>query len=437
VADTVGGIYVDGKVNLVSPAGTSAKDATTNVTFSNLRAMGIGSALVVNGSIEDLDRARKFNNVTADLSYNLAIIWDAIKPMLSKEQKESLKDVKIAGTHDNTPEHFAINGSLPADKPFNEAISSLTANGEFVVDSFDGEGATLRNLIIPISVADGKARVAYAGKTGGQEFAPPAELNSGKLSLAGATIDLTGKNPTLDFPDKTQVLDKVELNPVFTSTFLAGNPLFADSKKSSGQLSIEIHHCDKFPLGDIAMQNVPANQGVIELNLKIHQLQIGNVLVAKIAQQFNATKLPFLNKLSMDSLAGDMDDFNVVVQHGVSTQHLTLSFGGGKRPLKLAGNVVLATQMMDMELDLPLALFGLKAGQDTGIKLPLSGPVNNPQFNLETALKKNLTNIPGLPGPLKGILGGDSNATTKPADQNDKDTLKGLLNGLGKKKDPQ
>ena len=221
------------------------------------------------------------------------------------------------------------------------------------------------------------------------------------------------------------------LNPVFTSTFLAGNPLFADAHKSSGQLSIEIHHCDKFPLGDIATKDVPENQGVIELNLKIQKLQIGNVLIAKLSQQFNATNLPFLNKLSLDSLAGDIDDFNVVVQHGISKQHLTLAFGGGKRPLKLAGTVVLATQIMDMEMDLPLALFGVKMGQDTGIKFPITGPVNNPQFDLKGALKKNLANVPGLPGQLKGILGGDSSTTTQPAD----DPVNALINGLGKKKD--
>ncbi|HET6248954.1 MAG TPA: hypothetical protein VFE47_14755 [Tepidisphaeraceae bacterium] len=430
VSDNVGAIYVDGSVNMTSPGGAAAKDAVTNVTFSKLRAMcsGAGSSVIVNGDIGDLLNQRKFNNLTIDVSYNSAMLWDMARVWLSKEQKESLKDVKVAGNHD---EKFVINGSLPADKPFAEAIAGVTANGEFILDSFDGKGAALKNLVLPLRLAGGKAAIAYAGKTGDQQYPPPAELNGGKLSLAGATIDLTGKYPTLSCPDKMKFLDNVELNPPFTSTFLGGNPVFADAHKSSGKLSIEIARCDRFPLAAIMMQDVPENDGVIELNLVIHKLEIGNVLVAKIAGQLKATNLPFIKKLSMESLAGDIDDFNVLVQHGVSKQHLTLAFGGGKRPLKLAGSVTLATQMMDMQLDLPMALFGIKAGQDAGIKLPLTGPVDDPKFDLQAALKKNLTNIPGIPNNLKGLLNGADGATTQP----DKDPLHSLINGLGKKKD--
>ena len=195
VADMVGGIYADGKVNMVSPAGASAKDAVTNITLSNLRLMGIGSAVVLNGSIDDIERARKFNNVTIDPTYNLAMLWDAYKPMLTKEQKESLKDVKVAG---NYTKHFVVNGSLPGDKPFNEAIAGLTVNGEFALDSFDGEGASLKNLIVPISVAGGKLRIAYAGKSAGQRIRPAGRPEQRQI-LPRRRDDRPdrGKNPTL------------------------------------------------------------------------------------------------------------------------------------------------------------------------------------------------------------------------------------------------
>src|SRR6185437_15028566 len=307
-----------------------------------------GSGFNINGAIEDLGHRRVFKNLTLGLDYNSTMIWNAILPLLSKDSQKSLKDTKVVGNFtDAKRKVWTFNGPFPADKEFNEAIVGFSANGEIALDLLDSNGATLSNFVVPFTLAGGKLRLAYP-KGSPKEYAEPAHLNGGTMSFAGLEVDLSKVHPTLSVPDKTQFLNNVSLNPLFADTFLGGdlnNPLFSSANKASGQVSVEISHCSELPMDQTVTLNVASNKGVLELNLKIVKLQIGSVLVAKIAEAMGPLKsLAGLagSKLNLDFIHGDVTDFNVLIQNGITKQHMMMTVGDKReRGLKLAGTVVM------------------------------------------------------------------------------------------------
>ncbi|HZL34320.1 MAG TPA: DUF748 domain-containing protein [Tepidisphaeraceae bacterium] len=481
VLDTIGGLAMLGELDIASKpvasqgaSPTSAAPATApsimdeiaQVSLKNLTLDAVGSGVVLNGAISDLAHARSFSNLTADINYNSTMLWQAILPLLSKSSQESMKDVQVAG---NYTRRFTVAGSLPADKPFNQAITSLNANGELLLDLLDGKGAKLQNFLFPFVLANGKVRVVLAGKPEGQNYAAPAALNGGTLSMAGATLDLTKEHPTLTLPPKTQLARNVSINALFSDTFLGGwvnNPLFVSPKTATGIMDAIINVCNDLPIDSTVNEPVASNTGVLDMSITINRIQIGNDTITKIADAVSG--LTGGSTLATKSLQGDVKQFNVKVQKGNADEDLILQFGESKRPLHLTGSVAMASSQLHMNLDLPWAMFGMKPNQQfaalagDGVNLPLTGTVSAPQFDFGAAVQKNLGAAPqnliknllngnktGNQNPLdalKNLAGqgnknpnnGNNPPSTQPAGQNPQDLINdigGLFNQKKKKKD--
>src|SRR5690606_8044554 len=84
-------------------------------------------ALTAGGTIRQF-RTDRLLDLRIDLSYDAERLWQVIYPLLPAETRAEMADARIFGNEQHT---IAIGGSYPADKPFNEAIRTVTATGAF------------------------------------------------------------------------------------------------------------------------------------------------------------------------------------------------------------------------------------------------------------------------------------------------------------------
>ncbi|HWE92370.1 MAG TPA: hypothetical protein VG269_00215 [Tepidisphaeraceae bacterium] len=467
VPDPIGDMAIVGQATIVPtnpPAKSADKSAPTptvmeqiaSLQFTNFTLMGLGGEIKVNGAIDDPGRACNLKNVTLNVIYNATTLWSAALPLMSKEMQESYKDVKVTGTYTR---QITLDGAFPADPPFDKAVTTLKAKGDIMLDTFEHGGASLTALDLPFNLAGGNVRVAYADKPEGQNLPAPAKLNGGNFYLGGASVNLATAHPRLNIPAGTKILENVSLNPLFASTFLGdyvNNPLFVGASQATGLLTAIINKCERLPIDSSVTLPDPSNDGVLDMTLSVNQIQIGNPMLSQISQQIGSVAGSGLN---FSSLRGDVPSFTVKIAHGVVTQDMTLAFGESKRPFHLFGDVALNTRQMHMTADFPWTMFGmtpskqLSAVMGDGVKLPLAGPVNKPQFNLvglvqsniQDNLKKNLTNPADAQNLLNNILGKkDKNAANppnnqpsqQPAQENPADLLGDLFNRKDKNKKP-
>src|SRR5262249_25160532 len=132
-------------------------DINSSVQFSQLTVAALDSSIKLNGAIDDPMKARRFNQLAIELNYNAAKIWSVVVPMLSDSTRESLKDMKLDATFSKT---IHVGGSYPADKG-SKAIGDVIVDGELAIKSLEASGATLKDFILPFTLRDGIARVAY------------------------------------------------------------------------------------------------------------------------------------------------------------------------------------------------------------------------------------------------------------------------------------
>ncbi len=454
IKDPVGPIDARGQLTLITapPAATRPKlwpgtrpttepsllDQIAAIDIRPLSIAGVGSGLTINGIVGDLLHARKLDNVTLDLAYNASMIWDVVLPLMSQEQQTKLKGSKVVGNYNK---HFTVNGSYPADKEMNEAIANVNANGDIQLDLFDGEGVTLKSLTVPVTMTAGKARIAYAGKAEGQNFAPPAELNGGHLILNGIVADLSDPHMTVTIPPTTRLLDNISLNSVLAANIgdFINNPLLVGANEASGLLTCIVNQCDHLPTDTLLTETSPANQGVLDINMTVQTIQIGNATIKKISDSIASTAIFSHRTLNVSSLRGDVKSFHVHIARGITDQDMVLTLGQGDRPLHLFGTVAMKSREMNMTLDFPFVLFGASVPKEAqavvgdGVKIVLTGPVTAPRFDLGKALQQNLKS-----GDLiKGLLNkGDKStgSTTAPASGAKDNPVNDVLDLFKKKK---
>ncbi|HSV13154.1 MAG TPA: hypothetical protein VLI90_02770, partial [Tepidisphaeraceae bacterium] len=177
--------------NDVSMASDYNSVAIKNVS-ANMQSSGALNVALRNGTVDDLKSARRMN-LGVDLQYDLAKLWPIIHPMLlTPGQEDQYKDLKLAGQFKKV---IVLKGQYPTDVPMQQAIRQLSADADLAVGLFDYNGMHIENLDVPISLRDGKASTIYADKPTGQNAAPPAVANQGKLDLSNITIDLTQDPP--------------------------------------------------------------------------------------------------------------------------------------------------------------------------------------------------------------------------------------------------
>ena len=436
-----GGLTATGKLNLTDFVAAGSSFNEKAIRFANdltldsakdalsIRSVTLGMEstkaleLKLAGNILDYSTQRRFDNFAGTVGYDWAKLWEIVKPMLSKEQQQNL-DLKIAG---QAQRQFALSGSYPAvgaggkPLPFNEAIKSLSGyfDGGFQVVEING--LQVQNLELPLTLRGGRLVVAYHDKPQGQNVPPPADCNGGKLTLGGATVDLTDPAPRLTIAKGTKLLSNATLNPVFADKFgaMINNPLFVDPKEARGLVDVTVVECNRLPLDALVLKSAPQNDGRAEFLFSIREVFLGNSTLMEALKLAGQTEFA-------GSLQGEIRESRVIIERGQTRQDVTINTGQGDRPFRIQGSTSLQTSALNLTFTLPPQLLrqlgptGKQAAEllPDGVPIPLGGTTRAPQLDLSRALtsavKEGL-----LPGLLRRATGGnktDNRATNPPRD---------------------
>jgi hypothetical protein len=404
-------------LNTYSFAIDPAKPVT--ITLKSSGALGLS----IEGGVTDLLHQRQINGIAIQLDYDLAKLWPIVKPLLPPSQQQTLADLVITGKHQRT---LKLSGSLPTDKPFNQAITSLVAGGYFTVDSLSTHGISIGNLDLALYVKDGIARTVYPDQPEGQNATKPASCNGGTLDIGVMALDLGSDPmiltmPTVNPTNPHYLLRNVQLTPALAKTLFVGilnNPLFVDSSKSDGLVSVWVSQLQNVPLGALLNQQSPNNKGIAEVHDSISQLYLASPVLAVLA--------------GGQALTAEIKDGVVHVAGGKLTEDTTLTINQTK-PLRVWGTVILANQTFaPMTVSIPPSLLPQQvlpqkylAFMPDTIEIPMEGDMSHPKVMLDKMLPKLIADATKKM-LLNGVLGGGN--------QNNgggQSPLDGLFKGLG------
>ncbi len=401
----------------------TADDSAVQITnlSATMKSSGAMSLALANGSVQKLATDRVLQ-LQPKLSYDLAKLWPVIQPMMG----DSYKTMKITGAYQK---QFNVTGKYPANEPMTTAIKTVKADGDLAVDSLDYNGLSVRNFILPVTLADGKLVTVYTDKPAGQNTAPAAVANDGALDVSNLTIDMTQDPPRLNIPANKTVLSKVTINPLFADTFLkniVNNPLFTTPNAATGLVDLVITDCTELPLGKLLNEAVPENTGKIDLLVSITKLNIsiGSPDLAKY--------------LGNGSFEANVNNGAVSVAKGITTQHI--NFVTGSYTLSFNGSVRLKDKaFIPMTLGFPLKTVATKTGlaKDERIaamlpeelSVPVEGTVSKPRYRFDQTVGKAITDATGK-AITGGLLGGNKNGDGK----GNSNPLGGLFDKITNKK---
>ena len=427
--------FTEKVVRLVNDVNLDAAKSVLSIRNVSL-AMEQSKALELKlaGNILDFTTERRLENVKGSLGYDWAKVWGIVEPMLSPETRKGL-ELRVAGTGRRD---FAFSGSLPADKPFNEAVRSLAGSLGVDFAELDYQGLAIRNLDVPLTLADGTVTVAYADKPEGQNFPPPAECNGGTLNLGGARVDLTGEFNRLTIPKGTTIIENVTLNPLFSDRFgdFINNPAFISPTEAAGTVNLKVVQCDQLPLGKLPPAQARRDPGRAEFVFSMTKLQLGSPLWTQALEVIGQGEV-------VRSLQGEIREARVIIEKGETRQDVTITTAEQKRPLRIAGRTDFATDALDLTFTIPAAVFADEVQRylPKGLAVPLTGTTRKWELNIQQvfsqAVGENL--IPGLLGGLGKRGDDESNPETLPGEgQSPQDPVGGLLDDLiNRKEDPE
>jgi hypothetical protein len=356
-------------------------------------------AVQITGTINDVPLKRQIpddNPVRIQANYDLAKLWTIVKPLLSPDTQQQLADLTVTGHQQRA---FTISGSYPADKAFNDAIAMINVGGYVTVDSLSTSGITIKNLDLPLQLKGGILRTVYADQPEGQNAPKAASCNEGTLDMGVLTVDLRS-DPMLASMDADAtrphyVLKDVSLNPTMAKSFLGkvlNNPAFSNANESRGLVSVWVLKLQKVPMSGLVLQALPQNQGIVEVQYSVKQLQIGSELLAVFGNS---------------SVSAEINNADVKIQNGRATEDTTLMIDGDK-PLRFAGVVILATeQFAPMTAYIPPALFdqlipaNVRGYVPDQVIVPLKGDMNHPKLDLTDAIAQTVQK-----GAKKAVING-------------------------------
>jgi hypothetical protein len=390
-----------------------------NELSANMQSSGALKLVLKNGSIAHLLTRRNLN-LAPTLDYDLAQLWPIIQPIMG----DDYKTLKITGQFSKK---FNVTGSYPANQPGTVAIKTLHADGDLSVASFDCDGLSLQNFIVPFTLDGGQLVTVYANPNPlGSNTASPAVANGGTLDLGNITLDLTQDPPRLSMPANKVLMAGVMINPLFAGTFLASfvdNPIFAEAKEATGKLDMTLIDCSDLPLGDLVTKAVSANTGKADLKFSLTNMNIGLQGLSQLG-----------SALKTDYLTANIKDGTVSVANGISTQKISMV--SGSFSLDFDGKTRLSDKAF-IPLNLSIGPIGAvvdHAGvHDPNIlrflpdrvTLPVEGTVQHASFRIDKVLPKLIADA-SAKAALNGLTGGNNGDKSNP--------LGGLLNKLGGKK---
>lgn len=434
-------IHLANDVGLES-GGKNLKIGGISLEMQSSKALSVA----VKGALLDLAKQRTFQDVTADLTYDAAPLWKIVLPLLSKDSQEQFKDAVVSGKF---TKHFTVTGSFPAEGELNDRIKNLSASGGLELAVFQGQGIDLQKLNVPIFMKNGKLYIANSDKPG--DYAPPASMNGGTLSLSGVTIDMSDPHRTLSMNPNSQIMKNVGLNTALSHLLGkdTGNLLFADAGGSTGIMNVTVEKCDLVPTDDTMKQNVPTNKGMLAMDVSIQDLSLTGGTLGKVLDGIGPV-IQVVAKgkgISTGSVKGSVKNYKITLAHGITTHDMTITLGEHQRTMHLASTVdLLKLQLKDTFLTIPVSLFGINDSQwPNGINLALTGTATSPKFDAVGAVQKSVLGGGGNPldlinnaigGKKKGAKkGGSGSANDNNATNDAIGAIEGLLGG-NKKKPP-
>ncbi len=428
-------IHLANDVGLES-GGKNLKIGNVSLEMQSSKAL----SLAVKGELLDLATQRTFQNVTADLTYDAAPLWKIVLPLLSKDSQEQFKDAVVSGKF---TKQFAVTGSFPAEGAFNDRIKNLSASGGLELGVFQGQGIDLQKLNVPIFMKNGKIFIANSDKPG--DYAPPASMNGGTLSLSGVMLDLSDPHRTASLNPNSQVMKNVGLNTALSHLLGKnfGNFLFANAGGSTGLMNVMVEKCDQVPTDDTMKQNVPSNKGMLAMDVSIQDLSLTGGTLGKVLEGIGPVVQVFSKGqgVATGSIKGSVKNYKITLAHGITTHDMTITLGEHQRSMHLASTVdLLKLQLKDTVLTLPVSLFGMSDDQwPNGINLALTGSVASPKFDAVAAVQKSVIGKGNPLDLIKNAIGGKKKKKGSSDSSGGNNDINNAVNGLegllgGKKK---
>ncbi|MCS7033866.1 MAG: hypothetical protein NZ561_07705 [Phycisphaerae bacterium] len=376
----------------------SARIRDLSIDMPQSRAVSLKLA----GQVNDWSSRRELQSITIELGYDLERLWPLLEPMLGAQLRETLAGARVAGAY---TEKFTIGGSFP-DRPFAEAIRSVSAQGQLRADLVDVAGLTIERLVIPVSLREGKASIAWLDRPREHRLPPPAMCNGGTLNLGGLVVDLSGDEPRLSAPRRHRLLQNVSINPVLGDTIgKYVNPIFANAQRSRGLLDVTLERCEGVALGQ---KWASPESGSARVAFSITELDIvnplGGLMLGKIAGLVN---LGGLGRGETDVFRGEIRDAIVTLDAGRTRQELTITLrediettdpatGVTRRvpremPLTFQGDIRLSDLRQQLRVSLPGPLVGrfIRVSErdmarffPEGVPISLVGTTTRPEVDL-------------------------------------------------------
>jgi hypothetical protein len=445
-----------------------------NLTMPQSQAL----ALQLNGAVRQFDTQRRLDGVHMTLAYDLAKLWPLVKPMLDPQTQQDLAAMQIAGAYSR---EWTLAGSFPAvgvnEEPlaFEQAVRLLVMDGGIALGLLDHQGITVKDLDLVVGLKDGQLAVQPVAQP-----QQPATFNGGALNVQ-ASVDLTQPAPRLSMPERHQIVRKATVNPLLGDTlgkFI--NPVFTNSTRASGLLTVTINECKGLALGD-ALYTPDSGRAVITFTLA--EMQIANPLGSLMVGQLNQLIQPLgfggakADKDQADAFQGEIRDAYVEIDHGMVNEKITMMLANAPKegqkpedqkpavPLTFSGDVRLSDQQQNLDVILPAEYIAERSGGDTGefvrsafpdgIPIKLEGTTSSPKLNYgafgdvaataaKNYLKQQVVKEVGkqvegeLGGLLQDAMGGKGQASPRqaPAPEKKKQSLGGLLEGAIKQAEP-
>lgn len=389
-------------------------------------------ALQVAGGIDDWRVRRALRDVRIDLTYDWSKLWPIVLPLLGPEMQVELAGSRVAGAY---TEALTVRGSLPADRPFHEAITLLSADGQVRFDLIDAAGLTIERLTLPVSLRDGTVAIAYADRPTDQRFPAPAAVNGGTLNLNGFVVDLTWPDgqPRLYGPKKHRITQRLSINPALgdkLGRFV--NPTLVNAERAQGLLDLTCEFVDGLALGDKLQTS---ESGRAKLVLSITDLDIANPLGSLMFGQLAGALRLNVARNEADTFRGEIRDAVITIENGRTTQDLTITLREdvvakdpvtGREitvpkdmPLTFRGDIRLSDLQQKLSVSLPSALVGrfIRVSEKDmvnlfpgGVPITLGGTTTSPRVDLGNIGQRLIeaqirSRVPGL---VPGGGGGNS-----------------------------
>ena len=275
----------------------------------------------------------------------------------------------------------------------NDPAASLDTALSLVLDGVTAQGVTVGGTL-PLTVKDGVAAIPAD--------ATPLTANGGRVSLAGASLDIAANRFTPP-PESTALADGVGLTPVLLEVLgQYVNPIFVDAESVSGFLDVRVTRAEavdlndplgkatsiavEFSLRDLELENDViagfADAAVGDLLRAVRgQTQVIAAVDKDLAEKIKGFDLSEEVKEEISSLRGAIPTASVDLRDGRAATKLTFDVadprasGGGERyPLVFEGGVTLETLALDdFSVTIPRSLVEKWSGDSPGDLVDLFG----------------------------------------------------------------